>query len=99
MWNIVFVWAGGTGMSGLALMLFDLWYHNIVAIDAVESSLMTKIKEKGIKTYIGHGKYTVQKDDFVIYSDIPAIVAGPEISTSREYQKTPTKKYFHICLS
>ena len=97
--NIVFVWAGGTGMSGLALMLFDLWYHNIVAIDAVESSLMTKIKEKGIKTYIGHGKYTVQKDDFVIYSDIPAIVAGPEISTSREYQKTPTKKYFHICLS
>lgn len=97
--NIVFVWAGGTGMSGLALMLFDLWYHNIVAIDAVESFLMKKIKDKGIKTYIGHGKYMIQKDDFVIYSDIPAIVAGPEISTSREYQKTPTKKYFHICLS
>lgn len=99
MWNIVFVWAGGTGMSGLALMLFDLWYHNIVAIDAVESLLMTKIKVKGVKTFIGHGKYTVQKDDFVIYSDIPAIVDGPEITTSREYQKTPTKKYFHICLS
>lgn len=97
--NIVFVWAGGTGMSGLALMLFDLWYHNIVAIDAVESLLMTKIKEKWIKTFIWHGKYAVQKDDFVIYSDIPAIVDGPEISTSREYQKTPTKKYFHICLS
>jgi UDP-N-acetylmuramate-alanine ligase len=60
---------------------------------------MTKIKVKGVKTFIGHGKYTVQKDDFVIYSDIPAIVDGPEITTSREYQKTPTKKYFHICLS
>jgi hypothetical protein len=47
MWNIVFVWAGGTGMSGLALMLFDLWYHNIVAIDAVESLLMMKNKGEG----------------------------------------------------
>ena len=35
----------------------------------------------------------------VIYSDIPSIVEESEVSQSRIYQQSPTKKHFHICIS
>lgn len=87
-------------MSSLALLLYDLWYQNLVCIDAVDSSLMQKIRDKWIKqVIIWHGKYKVQKEDIVIYSDIPSIAQGPEVTQSREYQQTPTQKHFHICIT
>lgn len=100
MGNIVFVGAGGTGMSSLAMLLADLWYNNIICIDAVDGPLMEKLRSKSIKeVFVWHGLYAVQKDDIVIYSDIESIVSGPEVSQSREYQKLSTKKHFHICIT
>ena len=70
--NIVLVGAGGTGMSGVAWILHDLWYTNIVAIDVIESQLTQRLKAKWIKTIIGHGKYKVMRGDIVIYSETAA---------------------------
>lgn len=97
--NIVLVGAGGTGMSGLAMMLYDLGYHNIVCINNIKTALTDRLERHGLQVVIGHGNYEVQIDDVVIYSDIQAIIDGPEISKSREYQQMPTPKHFHICLT
>ncbi len=70
--KIVLVWAWWTGMSGVAGMLADLWYTNIVCIDATQSELTDKLKTKGLKVIIGHGKYKVQLWDVVIYSEATA---------------------------
>ena len=35
----------------------------------------------------------------MIYSDIQAIIDGPEIFQSRIYQQIPTPKHFHICIT
>jgi len=72
MWNIVLVWAGGTGMSGVAGILHDLWYTNLVCIDANQSQLTDNLKKKGIKVIIGHGKYEVSIKDAIIYSEATA---------------------------
>ncbi|MBP7885011.1 hypothetical protein KAZ93_02460 [Patescibacteria group bacterium] len=62
-------------MSGLAMLLDQLGYKNLIAINDVENQLTQRLHDRNIKVIIGHGVYTVQKDDFVIYSDVPAIVA------------------------
>ena len=72
--NIVLVGAGGTGMSGLAMMLYVLGYRDIVCINNVENDLTDRLKVHGLNVIIGHGNYEVDFHDFVIYSDIPAIV-------------------------
>ena len=97
--NIVFVWAWWTGMSWLAMMLFDLGYKNIICINNIQTDLTDHLKAHGLKVIIGHGNYIVDIKDFVIYSDIQAIIDGPEISQSRLYQENPTKKHFHICVT
>ena len=97
--NIVFVGAGGTGMSWLAMLLFDLGYKNIICINNITTALTDRLEAHGLKVILWHGVYQVQRDDIVIYSDIQAIVDGPEITQSRLYQQTPTKKHFHICLT
>lgn len=86
-------------MSGLAMMLADIGYTNIVCIDQKKTDLTDRLERHGLKVVIGHGKYEVQPQDVVIYSDIQAIVDGPEIQQSRRYQATPTHKHFHICLT
>ncbi|MCF7834975.1 hypothetical protein K9M48_02875 [Candidatus Gracilibacteria bacterium] len=67
--NIVLIGAGGTGMSGVAGILHDLGFSNLVCIDGFQSQLTDKLKEKGIKVIIGHGKYKVDLNDIVIYSE------------------------------
>ena len=99
MWNIILIGAGGTGMSGIAMLLYDLWYRNLIAIDAMESTLMLNIDAKWIKTIIWHGKYIIQRDDIVVYSDISSIISWPELKTSYNYQQTPIQDNDHICLS
>jgi UDP-N-acetylmuramate-alanine ligase len=54
-------------------MLHDLGYHNVIGINDRESQITQTLSAKGIHIIIGHGQYEVQPDDFVIYSDIPAI--------------------------
>lgn len=83
--NIVLVGAGGTWMSGVAGMLHDLWYTNIVAIDSTENQLTQKLRDKGIKTIIGHGKYKVLRWDIIIYS--AAVAESPEVLEARAIMK------------
>ncbi len=87
--NIVLVWAGGTGMSWVAGMLHELWYMNIVCIDAVQSQLTDKLDAKGMKVIIGHGKYKVQLGDAVIYSE--AVAECEEVVTARKIMKEQKK--------
>lgn len=66
--NIVFVGAGGSGVSALVQLMIDLSIPNIICIDSTDSVLMHKFHEAWIRTYIGHGTYTVQSGDLLIYS-------------------------------
>ncbi|MFA5747737.1 MAG: cyanophycin synthetase [Candidatus Absconditabacterales bacterium] len=83
--HIVLVGAGGTGMSGVAGLLYDLGFQNLICIDGVQSQLTDKLKEKGLKVIIGHGNYKVQQDDKIIYSE--ATVESIEVKTAREIAK------------
>jgi len=87
--KIVLVWAGWTGMSGVAGMLHDLWYTNIVCIDAVQSELTDKLKAKWLKVIIGHGTYKVQLGDVVIYSE--ATAECEEVLEARKIMKANKK--------
>lgn len=81
MWNIVLVWAGGTGMSGVAGILQELWFTNIICIDSTQSQLTDNLQKKGLKVIIGHGNYQPKIDDVIIYSE--AAVNSPEVTTAR----------------
>ena len=81
------------------MMLFDICYKNIICINNTQTDLTNRLAHHGLKVIIGHGNYTVDIKDFVIYSDIQAIIDGPEITQSRIYQQSPTKKHFHICMT
>ena len=70
--KLVLIWAWWTGMSGVAGMLHDLWYSSIICIDANQSELTNKLKAKGLEVIIGHGKYKIQPNDVVIYSEATA---------------------------
>ncbi len=87
--KIVLVWAWWTGMSGVAWMLHDLWYTNIVCIDAAQSELTDKLKAKWLHVIIGHGKYKVQLGDVVIYSE--AVAECEEVLEARKIMKANKK--------
>ncbi len=87
--NIILVWAWWTGMSGVAGMLHDLWYTNIVCIDANQSELTDKLKAKWLQVIIGHGKYQVQLGDVVIYSE--ATFECEEVLEARKIMKANKK--------
>ena len=76
-------------MSGVAWMLHDLWYTNIVCIDAVQSELTDKLKSKWMKVIIGHGIYKVQLGDVVIYSE--AVVECEEVLEAKKIMKENRK--------
>ena len=65
--NIVFLGAGGTGISNLLGILREIGYKNLIGIDAQESQITNQLKSKGIKIY-PHGKYQIKSDDALIYS-------------------------------
>lgn len=97
--QIVFVGAGGTGMSNLVHILRELGWQNIIAIDSNESELLGKLKSKGIKTFVGHGQYQVQAEDLLIYSE--AAKESPEVVRAfqlKREQQQPLKiwSYFQF---
>ncbi len=87
--KILLVWAWWTGMSWVAGILNDLWYTNIVCIDSTQSELTDKLKAKGLKVIIGHGKYKVQLGDVIIYSE--AVAECEEVREARKIMKTNKK--------
>lgn len=87
--KIILVWAWWTGMSGVAGIFHDLWYTNIVCIDANQSELTDKLKAKWLQVIIGHGKYKVQLGDVIIYSE--AVAECEEVLEAKKIMKANKK--------
>jgi len=58
---------GGIGMSGIALILKERGY-NVQGSDLKESSMIRKLREKGIKVFLGHKPENVHGANVVIHS-------------------------------
>jgi UDP-N-acetylmuramate--alanine ligase len=65
--NIHFVGIGGSGMSGIAEVLFHLGY-NVSGSDIKKSSTTEKLKNLGIKIYIGHKSENIENAQVVVVS-------------------------------
>jgi len=80
--HIHFVGIGGSGMSGIAEILFNLGYQ-ISGSDLSDSSVLQRLSSMGIQTYVGHAASHVEKADAVVTST--AVKAGnPEVVKARE---------------
>lgn len=75
--TIVLIWVWWTGMSGIAGMFLDLWYENVVWIDSEHSQLTDRLESRWLHIIYGHGNYTIQWWDIVIYS--AAAEQSPEV--------------------
>lgn len=92
-WNIVLVWAGWSGMSAVAWILFELWYEKeLICIDWYQSELTDRLKKKWINVLIWENKYNVWLFDHVIYSE--ACVNSPEVTIAKSYERTPKQSRF-----
>lgn len=65
--HIHFVGIGGSGMSGIAEILFNLGYQ-ISGSDLSDSSVLQRLSSMGIQTYVGHAASHVEKADAVVTS-------------------------------
>jgi len=92
-WNIVLVWAGGSWMSAVAGILYELWYwDNLICIDWNQSELTDRLQKKWMKVLIWENKYNVWLFDHVIYSE--ACVNSPEVKAAKAYERTPKQSRF-----
>lgn len=92
-WNIVLVWAGGTGMSAVAWILYELWYWDqLICLDGNQSELTDRLQQKWIKTIIWKWKYTPELLDHIIYSE--ACANSPEVITAKNYERTAKQNRF-----
>lgn len=77
---LVFVGAGGSGVSALVQLMIDLHIPDLMCIDSTHSAAMDKFQAAGVCTIIWHGNYLPKKDDFLIYSaatkESPEVVAA-----------------------
>ncbi|WP_456456715.1 UDP-N-acetylmuramate--L-alanine ligase [Thermovibrio sp.] len=73
---------GGIGMSGIALILKERGYE-VQGSDIKESFMVKRLKEKGIKVFIGHKEENVKGADVVIHSSAVK-ESNPEIVKARE---------------
>ena len=92
-WNIVLVWAGWSGMSAVAWILFELWYgKELICIDWYQSELTDRLQKKWINVLIWENKYNVWLFDHVIYSE--ACVNSSEVTVAKSYERTPKQSRF-----
>ena len=80
--HIHFVGVGGSGMSGIAEVLFNLGYQ-ISGSDLADSATLKRLASLGIKTFVGHAPAHVAGADAVVTS---TAVQGdnPEVLAARE---------------
>src|SRR5580693_8959963 len=77
-----FIGIGGIGMSGIAEVLHNLGYK-VQGSDASESYNTARLKEHGIKVFIGHEARHAEEASVVVVSS--AIKAdNPELMAARE---------------
>ncbi|MGK6309075.1 UDP-N-acetylmuramate--L-alanine ligase [Variovorax sp. DT-64] len=80
--HIHFVGVGGSGMSGIAEVLFNLGYK-ITGSDLADSATLKRLGGLGIGTYVGHDAANIAGADAVVTST--AVHAGnPEVVAARE---------------
>ena len=80
--HIHFVGIGGSGMSGIAEVLFNLGYV-ISGSDLSDSATLRRLTSLGIRTYVGHAARNVAGADAVVTST--AVQAdNPEVIIARE---------------
>jgi UDP-N-acetylmuramate--alanine ligase len=65
--NIHFVGIGGTGMSGIAEVLFNLGY-NVSGSDIKQSAVTQQLKKQGLTIHIGHAPENIENVDVVVTS-------------------------------
>ena len=80
--HIHFVGIGGSGMSGIAEILFNLGYQ-ISGSDLSDSSVLQRLSSMGIQTYVGHATSHVEKADAVVTSTAVK-ASNPEVVKARE---------------
>ena len=79
--HIHFIGVGGTGMSGIAEVLFNLGY-TISGSDLSDSSTLRRLAALGIQTHVGHSADNVKSADAVVTST--AVKAdNPEVLVAR----------------
>ncbi|WP_234414126.1 Mur ligase domain-containing protein [Buchnera aphidicola] len=72
----------GSGMSGIALILFNLGYK-ISGSDLLENFMTKKLKNMGINIYFQHSEENIKYADFIIISSaIPS--DNPEIKAAKK---------------
>ncbi|MEM9470204.1 MAG: UDP-N-acetylmuramate--L-alanine ligase, partial [Pseudomonadota bacterium] len=85
-----FVGIGGIGMSGIAEVLHALGY-SVQGSDLSESANVKRLKEKGIKVFIGQKEENIEEASIVIISS--AIKDdNPELKAAREQKKTIVRR-------
>ncbi|MGC8795567.1 UDP-N-acetylmuramate--L-alanine ligase [Thermodesulfovibrio sp.] len=80
--KIHFVGIGGIGMSGIAEVLHNMGY-TVTGSDIKESDTVKRLRNFGIKVFIGHSKDNIDETDVVVFSsavkpDNPEIVKAKE---------------------
>ena len=66
--KIHFIGIGGIGMSGIAELLFNKDFF-VTGSDISDSPNVQRLKDLGIKIFIGHDKKNISNSELVIYSD------------------------------
>ncbi len=78
--HIHFVGIGGSGMSGIAEILFNLGYQ-VSGSDLSDSATLRRLQGLGIRTHVGHAEANIEGADAVVtstavQSDNPEVVAA-----------------------
>jgi UDP-N-acetylmuramate--alanine ligase len=82
--RIHFIGIGGVGMSGIAEVLQNLNYK-VSGSDMADSTILRRLEQFGIKTYIGHDANNLQHVDVVVISsavkqDNPEVVEAKRLN-------------------
>ena len=80
--HIHFVGIGGSGMSGIAEVLFNLGY-GVSGSDLADSATLRRLQALGIATHIGHAAVNIEGADAVVTSTAVQ-ASNPEVVAARE---------------
>ena len=80
--HIHFVGIGGSGMSGIAEVLFNLGY-GVSGSDLADSATLRRLQALGIATHIGHAAANIEGADAVVTSTAVQ-ASNPEVVAARE---------------
>jgi len=88
---LVFLGWGWAWLSALVNIFVDVWFENIIVVDAYTSQITEKLKARWIHVIIWDDIYKYRKDDIIIYSD--AVVNSKDFQKIKENIKF---SYFQV---